>query len=227
MLSDLSTPSEAIIERTEGDALKAFSLKLFEEFVITSSHSVDYNITFDESENAFIIKMANDYYNQNKEALSYDKVGLIDIISFMKRYYLFVKTVNYIQSNQDVNVSDNESKVINISYIAMKYDSNKDEIFDIMNNIYTDAKDNNIDLQSLAGKYGGVYNNIDFAPMDKSSEYVFSEDDLLSMSSADDGAVLGVVEGDNNVYYVIKINLCRSEERRVGKECRSRWSPYH
>ena len=25
----------------------------------------------------------------------------------------------------------------------------------------------------------------------------------------------------------IHIPLCRSEERRVGKECRSRWSPYH
>ena len=24
-----------------------------------------------------------------------------------------------------------------------------------------------------------------------------------------------------------KVSLCRSEERRVGKECRSRWSPYH
>ena len=23
------------------------------------------------------------------------------------------------------------------------------------------------------------------------------------------------------------IGICRSEERRVGKECRSRWSPYH
>ena len=23
------------------------------------------------------------------------------------------------------------------------------------------------------------------------------------------------------------VELCRSEERRVGKECRSRWSPYH
>ena len=23
------------------------------------------------------------------------------------------------------------------------------------------------------------------------------------------------------------MNLTRSEERRVGKECRSRWSPYH
>ena len=26
---------------------------------------------------------------------------------------------------------------------------------------------------------------------------------------------------------VIKKTLQRSEERRVGKECRSRWSPYH
>ena len=25
----------------------------------------------------------------------------------------------------------------------------------------------------------------------------------------------------------IMLALCRSEERRVGKECRSRWSPYH
>ena len=24
-----------------------------------------------------------------------------------------------------------------------------------------------------------------------------------------------------------RIGLIRSEERRVGKECRSRWSPYH
>ena len=24
-----------------------------------------------------------------------------------------------------------------------------------------------------------------------------------------------------------KVSLHRSEERRVGKECRSRWSPYH
>ena len=24
-----------------------------------------------------------------------------------------------------------------------------------------------------------------------------------------------------------RMNLCRSEERRVGKECRSGWSPYH
>src|SRR5688572_32206540 len=27
--------------------------------------------------------------------------------------------------------------------------------------------------------------------------------------------------------YIITFARCRSEERRVGKECRSRWSPYH
>ena len=28
-------------------------------------------------------------------------------------------------------------------------------------------------------------------------------------------------------YARLKKNINRSEERRVGKECRSRWSPYH
>ena len=32
------------------------------------------------------------------------------------------------------------------------------------------------------------------------------------------GMVNGLLEG---------LNITRSEERRVGKECRSRWSPYH
>src|SRR3989338_8017517 len=34
-------------------------------------------------------------------------------------------------------------------------------------------------------------------------------------------------EGDVNIVLVIDISGSRSEERRVGKECRSRWSPYH
>ena len=29
------------------------------------------------------------------------------------------------------------------------------------------------------------------------------------------------------MHYVLKVIAGRSEERRVGKECRSRWSPYH
>ena len=29
------------------------------------------------------------------------------------------------------------------------------------------------------------------------------------------------------VFTLAIMNVTRSEERRVGKECRSRWSPYH
>ena len=37
----------------------------------------------------------------------------------------------------------------------------------------------------------------------------------------------GDPEGYKSVTYAYVPALLRSEERRVGKECRSRWSPYH
>src|SRR5260370_6286200 len=40
--------------------------------------------------------------------------------------------------------------------------------------------------------------------------------------------ILGVKRGKNQLSEQIETaNVVRSEERRVGKECRSRWSPYH
>ena len=41
------------------------------------------------------------------------------------------------------------------------------------------------------------------------------------------GAVLGGVFGAVSFYDAVTGASARSEERRVGKECRSRWSPYH
>src|SRR5256885_6070864 len=46
----------------------------------------------------------------------------------------------------------------------------------------------------------------------------------LSPSTASDSHALGDVFFD---YDRFQIRKDRSEERRVGKECRSRWSPYH
>src|SRR3712207_9392250 len=37
----------------------------------------------------------------------------------------------------------------------------------------------------------------------------------------------GVITDDEIRSLAISQRLLRSEERRVGKECRSRWSPYH
>ena len=55
-----------------------------------------------------------------------------------------------------------------------------------------------------------------------------TQEDLLSQLNAA-GQLLG--EGEEVVaalsHLSALLHLCRSEERRVGKECRSRWSPYH
>ena len=49
------------------------------------------------------------------------------------------------------------------------------------------------------------------------NEYVFTEPEGMK------GTWSQVFGNDNP----IRIEIGRSEERRVGKECRSRWSPYH
>ena len=42
-----------------------------------------------------------------------------------------------------------------------------------------------------------------------------------------DIALVGLAGPLMNILIAIALSLVRSEERRVGKECRSRWSPYH
>ena len=52
---------------------------------------------------------------------------------------------------------------------------------------------------------------------------VASADDLFEVLADQCRRVLRAAATD-----VVAIGVgCRSEERRVGKECRSRWSPYH
>ena len=43
----------------------------------------------------------------------------------------------------------------------------------------------------------------------------------------DDGKVRLIVEENSPDRAVTRVVIGKSEERRVGKECRSRWSPYH
>ena len=38
---------------------------------------------------------------------------------------------------------------------------------------------------------------------------------------------LSAAAATTDKFKIISVSLTRSEERRVGKECRSRWSPYH
>ena len=48
--------------------------------------------------------------------------------------------------------------------------------------------------------------------------------DVTSILQDADGLQLAI---DEMQHFVEEVDCDRSEERRVGKECRSRWSPYH
>ena len=55
---------------------------------------------------------------------------------------------------------------------------------------------------------------------------------LIGLSGGKDSLALVELLGKRARIYkprfsVIAVHVVRSEERRVGKECRSRWSPYH
>ena len=54
------------------------------------------------------------------------------------------------------------------------------------------------------------------------AQYIYGESKQTTIVNTEFTIALGVLAND-----LRKNSLTRSEERRVGKECRSRWSPYH
>jgi len=69
---------------------------------------------------------------------------------------------------------------------------------------------------------GGGSNNVDVTSTGEISAYGIG---VGALSATGDVTVTtqGLVTTTGNT----SIGIYRSEERRVGKECRSRWSPYH
>src|SRR4030088_546223 len=67
---------------------------------------------------------------------------------------------------------------------------------------------------------------VQVSPMDGLDAGVFSVGGLFLICSSTYGQG-DVPDNAKNLYESLQTARPRSEERRVGKECRSRWSPYH
>ena len=61
----------------------------------------------------------------------------------------------------------------------------------------------------------------------KSGEIVKVSDGYARNMLLPKGWAIEATKGNVNTLEKVKAKDDRSEERRVGKECRSRWSPYH
>ena len=71
-------------------------------------------------------------------------------------------------------------------------------------------------------KFGHVNNTVYFSFYDLGKTEYFG-----SVCPGVDWEKIGIVVVHIEANFVKQIFASRSEERRVGKECRSRWSPYH
>ena len=69
--------------------------------------------------------------------------------------------------------------------------------------------------QTALSELRPLVDKLDVSPEEKFDTY------LLLIRSTDDKSLIAPAHDAG------AIRLVRSEERRVGKECRSRWSPYH
>ena len=72
------------------------------------------------------------------------------------------------------------------------------------------------DIENLGAKFHGYIN------YDKKIDYFVNTDTINSKIENFAGYFLHGIKLKS-----YEFNIYRSEERRVGKECRSRWSPYH
>ena len=74
---------------------------------------------------------------------------------------------------------------------------------------------------TIDGRQGGVRESLE----EKTMNLAKAVDELISNNLKNgDGSPVECVIADSTIGRVAE---SRSEERRVGKECRSRWSPYH
>ena len=72
-----------------------------------------------------------------------------------------------------------------------------------------------------------MYWTLELASKLEDAPWPATKDELIDYATRS-GAPLEVIENLNEIEDEGEIyESIRSEERRVGKECRSRWSPYH
>ena len=76
-----------------------------------------------------------------------------------------------------------------------------------------------IALVSCGTEYSGIQKEIEKAANKFGAEIILPEIDLDYIDESYEKFGFSAQSSS--------LKLCRSEERRVGKECRSRWSPYH
>ena len=194
------------------------------------------------------VTRAREHINQLKDRFKNVSDVKIDLTPTFENFKDIVPKINS-SEKVDLSLANTRARLrmTNLYYLAGIYDylvvgtGNKVEDFGV--GFYTKYGDGGVDLSPIADLMKSeVYEIARFLNVPNSIQTAQPSDGLFGDSRTDEdqiGASYDELEWAMNMKYLGKktqdfverekevFKIYRSEERRVGKECRSRWSPYH
>ena len=122
----------AVVE--DGTTFQEYLLEQIKRFMVDlkriGAMAQEYGITLDNGEMEQLRRLAQDYYSQLTEAdKAYMGAGSDDVLNLYQEYYLACKTVDVLTKNADLEISDNEAKVVEVSQIVLDNEFNAREVW--------------------------------------------------------------------------------------------------
>lgn len=122
----------AVVE--DGTTFQEYLLEQIKQFMVDLKRigvmAQEYGITLDNGEMEQLRRLAQDYYSQLTDAdKAYTGADLDDVLNLYQEYYLACKTVNVLTKNADLEISDNEAKVVEVSQIVLDNEFNAREVW--------------------------------------------------------------------------------------------------
>ena len=122
----------AVVE--DGTTFQEYLLEQIKQFMVDlkriGAMAQEYGITLDNGEMEQLRRLAQDYYSQLTEAdKAYMGAGSDDVLNLYQEYYLACKTVEVLTKNADLEISDNEAKVVEVSQIVLDNEFNAREVW--------------------------------------------------------------------------------------------------
>ncbi len=118
----------------DGTTFQEYLLEQIKQFMVDLKRigvmAQEYGITLDNGEMEQLRRLAQDYYSQLTDAdKAYTGAGPDDVLNLYQEYYLACKTVDVLTKNADLEISDNEAKVVEVSQIVLDNEFNAREVW--------------------------------------------------------------------------------------------------
>lgn len=108
----------------DGTTFQEYLLEQVKQFTVDLKRicamAQEYGISLDNGEMEQLRRLSQDYFSQLTDAdRAYTGAGQEDVLNFYQDYYLACKTVDELTENADLEISDNEAKVVEVSQVVV------------------------------------------------------------------------------------------------------------